>query len=80
MQKANKESKSQSKMNMKKTIENTMMYQMLFLSCKTNIFWTEVFKAFHIRSIAITFAKAARCDAYELRQLRKEMYQLTGIK
>jgi len=65
---------------MTKRIEDSLMYHQLRLSRNISVFWMEVFKSFGLRGAAIIFAQNARNDSQEMRNLRKEQYQLMGIK
>jgi len=58
-----------------KKIENTLTYCRLRLSRSINIFWMEVFKALHLRGMAIEYAKLARDDKQYMRKLRKLFYE-----
>jgi len=65
---------------MTKRIEDSLIYHEAYLSRNTNLFWMEVFKSFGLRGIAICFVQNARNASQEMRRLRKEQYQATGIK
>ena len=67
-------------MSMTKRIEDSLMYHQLRLSRNISVFWMEVFKSFGLRGIAICFVQNARNASQEMRRLRKEQYQATGIK
>ena len=62
-------------MNMMQKIEDTLMYQQLNVDKQNCLFWCEVFKALHLRSVALTYAKSARQTNKLMRQLRKTIYE-----
>jgi len=59
-------------MSMNKTIENTMIYQVLELSKHWNKFWALAFKCWGLRLFALRLMGVARECAKQQRKMRHE--------